>query len=126
MDTMDVDEAPRKLNFILLKQELAYGDPTFRTITVPSSCNLSELRKIIHAECPTLLQGIDPASLKAYKASLSPIESKELLQDLKERKRIATSKWNTTLLDDLDLLSDYFTNQPDKRAIHLIVDCTEA
>ncbi|OZJ02244.1 hypothetical protein BZG36_04913 [Bifiguratus adelaidae] len=84
---------PRKLNFTLLKQELlrAYGYPTFRTITIPSSCNLSELRKV-----------------------------------LKERKRIATSNWNTTLLEDLDPLSDKFTEQPDRRAIHLIVDGTNA
>ncbi|OZJ01358.1 hypothetical protein BZG36_05685, partial [Bifiguratus adelaidae] len=74
MDTMDVDDTPRKLNFIVVKQELAYGDPTFRTITVPSSCNLSELREVIRDKCSTLLQGIDPASLKTYKASLSPID----------------------------------------------------
>jgi Crinkler effector protein N-terminal domain len=125
---MDVDDNTRKLelNFILLKQGLAYGSPTFRTITVPSSCKLSKLRKAIQAECSRLLEAFDPADLNVYKASLWQTESKAFLQQLKSGRRIATSEWKTSLLDDLDLLSDKFTEQPDERAIHLIVDCTEA
>jgi Crinkler effector protein N-terminal domain len=128
MDTMDVDDNTRKLelNFILLKQGLAYGSPTFRTLTVPSSCKLSKLREVIRDKCSWLLEAFDPADLNVYKASLLQTESKALLQQLKSGSRIATSEWKTSLLDDLDLLSDSFTKQPDERAIHLIVDCTNA
>jgi Crinkler effector protein N-terminal domain len=128
MDTMDVDNNKQKLElkFILLNEALAHGDPTFRTLVISSSCDLSQLRKAIHVECSRLLKAIDPASLKVYKASLLQTESKALLQELKSGRRIATSEWKTSLLDDLDLLSDSFTEQPDRRTIHLIVDCTEA
>jgi hypothetical protein len=124
---MEVDDAPRKLNFILLKQELAYGDPTFHTITVQSSCNLSEFREVVRDKCSTLLQGIGPASLQVYKTDLDDVESDVLLQQLEAQDvTIDVAQWRTTLLRGLALLSDYFPKQPNKRAIHLIVDCTEA
>ncbi|OZJ01939.1 hypothetical protein BZG36_05394, partial [Bifiguratus adelaidae] len=127
MDMMDVDDTARKLNFILLKNGLAYGDPTFRSITVPSSCNLSELREVIRDKCSTLLQGIDPASLQVYKTDLDDVGSDVLLQQLEAQNvTIDVAEWRTTLLRGLALLSDYFANQPDKRAIHLVVDCTAA
>ncbi|OZJ01394.1 hypothetical protein BZG36_05783, partial [Bifiguratus adelaidae] len=88
MGQMDVDDNTQKLelNFTLLKQGLAYGDPTFRTITVPSSCKLSQLREVIRDKCSTLLQGIDPASLKVYKTDLDAVESDVLLQQLEAQK----------------------------------------
>ncbi|OZJ01371.1 hypothetical protein BZG36_05742, partial [Bifiguratus adelaidae] len=105
MGTMDVDDTARKLNFILLKNGLADGDPTFRTITVPSSCNLSELRKVIRDKCSILLKDVDPASLEVYKTDLDDVESDVLLQQLETQK---------------------VTIDPDKTVIRLIVDCTNA
>ncbi|OZJ01516.1 hypothetical protein BZG36_05654, partial [Bifiguratus adelaidae] len=129
MGQMDVDDNTQKLElkFILLNEGLAHGDPTFRTITISSSSDLSQLRKAIQAECSRLLKDIDPASLKVYKTNLNDFESDVLLQQLEAQKvRIDVAKWRTTVLRGLALLSDYFANQPDKRAIHLVVDCTAA
>ncbi|OZJ01424.1 hypothetical protein BZG36_05595, partial [Bifiguratus adelaidae] len=127
-DEMDMEEYPRvlELKFILIKQGFAHGKPTVRTITIQASCDLSQLREVLHGKCSTLLEGVDPADLIVFKASLSPSRSKALLQDLKEGKKIATGEWNTTFFEELDPLFDIFTEQPDRRAIHLIVDCTDA
>jgi Crinkler effector protein N-terminal domain len=129
MDTMDVDNNKQKLElkFILLNEALAHGDPTFRTLVISSSCDLSQLRKAIHVECSRLLKDIDPASLKVYKTDLDDVESDVLLQQLEAQKvHIDVAEWRTTLLRGLALLSHYFPKQPNKTAIHLIVDCTEA
>ncbi|OZJ01327.1 hypothetical protein BZG36_05780, partial [Bifiguratus adelaidae] len=126
---MDVDDNTRKLelNFILLHKGLAHGSPTSRTITISSFWNLSKLRKAIQAECSRLLEAFDPADLNVYKTDLDDVESDVLLQQLEAQKvTIDVAKWRTTLIRGLALLSHYFTNQPDKTAIHLIVDCTNA
>jgi hypothetical protein len=128
-DEIDTDEYTRnlELKFVLIKQGFAHGKPTFRTITIQASCDLSQLREVLHDKCSTLLEGVDPADLIVHKASLSPIESDALLQQLEAGNvNIDVAEWRTTLLRGLALLSDIFTTRTDKRALHLIVDCTEA
>jgi Crinkler effector protein N-terminal domain len=123
---MDIDSDTLKLKYVVVKNGLAYGDASVYTIVVSSSIDLSELRNAIQADCAPLLNGVTKGALEVYKASLSPAESKALLHKLKTGDGIAKDEWKTSLLDDLDLLSDKFTEQPNKRAIHLIVDCTNA
>jgi Crinkler effector protein N-terminal domain len=127
---MEVDEFVLELNFILLNGETAYKDATQAfNITLSSTANAWKLREAVQQKCTQSnvpFADIRLDKLGVYKSSLSPRESKALLQQLKSGSRIATSEWKTSLLDDLDLLSDSFTEQPDERAIHLIVDCTNA
>jgi hypothetical protein len=127
---MEVDEYLLELNFILLNGETAYKDATMAfKITLPSTANTRDIRVAVRQECTLYnvpFEDIRLDKLDVYKASLSPSESKALLQELKSGRRIATSEWKTSLLGDLGLLSHYFTKQPDKTAIHLVVDCTEA
>ncbi|OZJ02556.1 hypothetical protein BZG36_04329 [Bifiguratus adelaidae] len=127
---MEVDEYLLELNFILLNGETAYKDATkaFK-ITLPSTANTWNVRVAVQQECSRSnvpFRDIRLDKVDVYKASISPSESKALLQEIKSGRRIANSEWKTSLLDELDLLSDYFTEQPNKRAIHLIVDCTDA
>ncbi|OZJ03664.1 hypothetical protein BZG36_03526 [Bifiguratus adelaidae] len=98
-------------------------------ITLSSTANVWKLRVAVQQECTRSnlhFQDIRLDKLDVYKASLSPNESKAILQELKGGRRVTNSEWKTSLPGDLGLLSDYFTKQPDKRAIHLVVDCTSA
>ncbi|OZJ01698.1 hypothetical protein BZG36_05444 [Bifiguratus adelaidae] len=127
---MEVDEYRLELNFILLNGETAYKDATMAfKITLSSTANTWDIREAVQQKCTQCnvpFEDIRLDKLDVYKAGLSPSESNALLQEIKSGRRIANSEWKTSLLDDLGLLSDYFTKQPDKRAIHLIVDCTDA
>jgi Crinkler effector protein N-terminal domain len=127
---MEVDEYLLELNFILLNGETAYKDATTAfTITLSSTANIWKLRVAVQQECTRSnlpFQDIRLDKLDVYKASLSPSESNALIQEIKNGRRIANSEWKTSLLGDLGLLSHYFTKQPDKTAIHLIVDCKNA
>ncbi|OZJ01334.1 hypothetical protein BZG36_05727, partial [Bifiguratus adelaidae] len=98
-------------------------------ITLPSTANTRDIRVAVRQECVLYnvpFEDIRLDKLDIYKARLSPSESNALLQEIKNGRRIANSEWKTSLLGDLGLLSHYFTKQPDKTAIHLIVDCTAA
>jgi Crinkler effector protein N-terminal domain len=119
-----------ELNFILLKGETAYKDATTAfKITLPSTANARDIKVAVQQECTQCnvpFEDLRLDKLRVYKARLTPSESNVLLQEIKEGRRIANSEWKTSLLGDLDLLSHYFPKQPDKTAIHLLVDCTNA
>jgi Crinkler effector protein N-terminal domain len=127
---MEVDEYLLELNFILLNGETVYKDATMAfKITLSSTANTWDIREAVQqkcTQCNVQFEDIRLDKLDVYKASLSPTESKAILQELKGGRRVTNSEWKTALLEDIDLLSDYFTEQPNKRAIHLIVDCTNA
>ncbi|OZJ02689.1 hypothetical protein BZG36_05111 [Bifiguratus adelaidae] len=127
---MEVDEYRLELNFVLLNSETAYKDATkaFK-ITLSSTANTWDIREAVQQKCTQCnvpFEDIRLDKLDVYKASLSPSEGNALPQEIKSGRRIAKSEWKTSSLGDLGLLSHYFTKQPDKAAIHLIVDCTDA
>ena len=138
-DKMDVDLTPLRLQFVLVANGRAFvseGDTTVGVgqVKLPPSSPLSELRREIVNESKPLLDNIPPHRLIVYPTTrLNREGSKELLTKLRSmvaNPNSATLTFNEptySRMDDLDLLQDIF--EPayiDPRAIHLIVDCTDA
>ena len=136
-DEMDVDSTNLTLSFVLVANGRAFVRKGatrvgLGEVDLPRSSSLPELRKEIVKKRKQLLDNISPQTLIVYTTELNRKGSAELLAQLDSTIADQTSvtldlnKPNYRRMGRVALLHDVFQLPIDPRAIHLIVDCTEA
>jgi hypothetical protein len=122
-DAMDAELA---LRFILLFGGRPYGNLTTHKVRISTKDDVDDLRDAIVMKYKPRLDNLDVGRLAIYFTDLTAQQSKDLYETLAAGQSIDLSQWTMGKMPPLDLLSDTFHEQPDRRAIHILVDCTDA